>query len=511
MAAILESGRLPPENACGGRRDGTGTGAANMARVLARIGVAVLVLAAGGALAFAADDGPSAGPSPRTLKRAVSQKKARSKKAAGKPAPAEDATPKSDAPASDGESKFSRDVAPIFVANCLGCHNPAQKRKKLDLSTFEAIMAGTPDEKVIVPGKPVESHLVLRIKGIETPKMPQGGNRTLSDEAVARVERWVKAGAILDAGIDPKAPLSKYAATPDDLRKNDLAKLTPDQRDKQVEASGLERWKKASPKVKPDVTPSAHFVLFGTLPKARATAALRVLETQFTALKPVAGPAALEWGEKASVYVLNDASSFNEFVRVIEAREVESGETTSAKFTGPQPYVVAVDPLGGRDEPATAPKRGGRGRSGDGASAGLSLGGVLTEPFAAGVLSRAGKPPRWLTLGLGSYLASKADPKSPYFQKLRSRALDLCQQGWATRASDALGDATKTEDVRAVGFAVVEWLNATDRSLLPIFAKGMLGGGQNLDAVIEQVLQGNRDEFLAGSGTFVSTHYGPGR
>ena len=53
------------------------------------------------------------------------------------------------------------------------------------------------------------------------------------------------------AGIDPKAPMEKYAASVDDLRKAELARMTPEQRDQRVEEAGRQRWKKANPKVAP--------------------------------------------------------------------------------------------------------------------------------------------------------------------------------------------------------------------------------------------------------------------
>ena len=68
--------------------------------------------------------------------------------------------------------------------------------------------------------------------------MPRG-NTSLSDAAITKIEQWVKEGAILDAGVNPKAPLEKIAASPEDLRKAELAKLPADQRDKEVEKVGL--------------------------------------------------------------------------------------------------------------------------------------------------------------------------------------------------------------------------------------------------------------------------------
>jgi hypothetical protein len=46
---------------------------------------------------------------------------------------------------------------------------------------------------------------------------------------------------------------------------------------------------------------------------------------------------------------------------------------------------------------------------------------------------------------------------------------------------------------------------------LPYFLKGMLEGGEKLDDVIAQCLQGNREAFLAASGEFIGANYGRGR
>ena len=453
----------------------------------------------------------------------VSQKPKARKKARGKPAKAEnpgetaDAVAKTNAPAqSDGVLKFSRDIAPILVGNCGGCHNPrAQgKSKKLDLSTFEGLMKGTADHPVIVAGKPEESHLVLRVKGEEMPRMPQQANKTLSEASITKIEQWVKAGAILDAGIDPKAAMEKYAASPEELRKAGLAKMTPDLRDKQVEATARERWKKANPKTTPEIASSAHFLLFSTLPKERANAAVKAVEGQYAGVKSLFGAPALDWGEKASLFVLNDAASFSEFVRAVENREIDAGNVATGRFSVGQPYVAVIDPHGGRDEPdrVAATRKPGRTKKAGSASdeegsADRTLAGLLTEQFVIGTSARAGKPPRWLALGLGALVASKVEGRTAYYRKVRHTAYQLWELGWASKAQDALGDGAKIEDVRAVGFAILEWLTAENRSGVPPFIEGMMRGGEKLDEVIGIVLNGNRQQFLEGSGDFVEQKY----
>ena len=457
----------------------------------------------------------------------IAQKPRAKKKVRGKRPKAEmpeegtDAAEKNDSPPagkSDGTIKFSRDIAPILVSNCGGCHNPKAtgKAKKLDLSTFDSLMKGTADHPVIVAGKPEESHLVLRVKGEETPRMPQTANKTLSEASIAKIEQWVKAGAVLDAGIDPKAAMEKYAASPDELRKAELARLTPEQRDKQVETAARERWKKANPKTTPQISSSAHFLLFSTLPKDRANAAVKAAEGQYSAVKNLFGAHAMDWGEKASLFVFNDAASYGEFVRAIENREIEAGDVASARFNVGEPYVAVVDPHGGRDEPAGggASRKSGRSKKGgasaddDDGSADRTLPGLLIEQIVIGTSSRSGKPPRWLTLGLGALVASKVEgSRTPYYRKVRRNAYQLWELGWASKAQEALGDTAKVEDVRAVGLAILEWLRAEDRATLAPFVAGMMAGGEKLDEVIGQVLNGNRKEFLEHTRDYVGANY----
>lgn len=509
-----------------------------MARILRWLGLSVVCLgvAASAAVLAAVTDAEAETPSEAAMVRGhgharrvtrtavkpkTAKKKVRGKRGASKAAmPDEEAekAPAGDAPAAvgDGELKFSRDIAPIIVGNCAGCHNPPrQKRVKLDMSTFEKLMAGAPSGPVVVAGKPEESHLVLRIKGEETPRMPQGNQRTLSAAAIDKIERWVKAGALLDKGMDPKKPIESYAASPDDLRKGELAKMTNDQRDKQVEAVGRERWKKASAKTTPEVTNGTHFLLFSTLPKDRAAHLLKAIDGQYAKVRALLGPASVEWGEKASLFVLNDAGSYAAFVQANENREAETGDTGTAKLSSPQPYVAVVDPLGGREEPAgsAAPKKPARSKRGGGdeeASPGGSertLAGVLTEQLVIGSAARAGKPPRWLSLGLGAMMASRVEPRSPYYKKIRRDAYGLYELGWQTKAQEALGDATKSEEIRAVGFSNLEWAYSVDKRVLPEFIKGMLAGGEKLDDVLEKSLGMSREQFLEQVSLFVAAKY----
>ena len=89
------------------------------------------------------------------------------------------------------------------------------------------------------------------------------------------------------------------------------------------------------------------------------------METQYTNLKRLLGSPATDWVEKVSLYVFNDRKDFVEFVRTVERREVGDGRHGQrATWRCPQPYVVVVDPLGGKKEEPSASRRRPRGKKG---------------------------------------------------------------------------------------------------------------------------------------------------
>jgi hypothetical protein len=382
------------------------------------------------------------------------------------------------------------------------------------LTSFEKLKEGTRDHKVIMPGKPDQSHLVLRIKGEEKPKMPQGANRILSDEAVAKIEQWVKSGARLEEGVDPKAALESYASTPEQLRLRELAKKPAAERDKLVETEGLKRWKQANAKLKPEMVRGEHFIIFSNLSRDRAASTLKVLEAQHAHLKRLLGSPAMDWIEKVSLYVFTTRNDFIEFVRTVEGHDIDAAVSSTGKLSIPQPYLAVVDPAGGKKEEPVSRRRAKskRGEERDGTGPDRTLLGLLTEALGSSAVASAGNSPRWLREGIGTYLASRVEPGSPYYQHLRKTALANYQQGWTTKANETLGEGTQiaAEDLHAIGFALVEaMLTASElRQGFPAFVHGMLQGSSKLDEMLEKVYQAQRDGFLEDTGDWVAARYG---
>lgn len=442
----------------------------------------------------------------------TSAQTAASKKGAGKKA----------ATGSSDDLKFSSEIAPILVANCIRCHNPKDKarRKGLDLTTFAGIKTGGEDGPILKPGDPDESMIILRVRGEDGARMPPGQN-TLAPETIARIEAWITAGARLDAGIDPSTALEKYAPSAEEQRRAKLAQLKPGELDKKLEDEGLARWKKAS-STTPDVTRGAHFLMLGKLPPDRSKNLLKTLDAQHENLAALLGPEsgkALSGPEKISVYVFNDAKGYAEFARGVEMREVDltsDDDRVHANLTIEAPYLVALDPLKGGPEPAAAPapKRSSRYRKKAAEASALSepraarsLAGLLAEQFTVGTLARSENAPRWLVTGLGAYVANVVEPRSPYISSLRRDIASRTDQGWTTKTRALLAGQGEPEEIRSTGFGLIEFLSVNSRPFVGPFVRGVEKDPKEFDQLIRKGLGADPAAFFDAWGLWTARNY----
>src|SRR5579859_403293 len=105
-------------------------------------------------------------------------------------------------------ASFINDIAPILKENCYACHDAKKRSGKLDMTTFEKFMQGGNSDAPVTAGKPDESLLLELVAAKGKKRMPPEGKGTpLAKEQVALIERWIKEGAKIDAGVDAKADL----------------------------------------------------------------------------------------------------------------------------------------------------------------------------------------------------------------------------------------------------------------------------------------------------------------
>jgi hypothetical protein len=101
-----------------------------------------------------------------------------------------------DSPAVD----FNRDIRPILSESCYQCHGPDANRRKADLrlDIRDGLFRSADDSTVVVPGKPDESELWLRIAS-DDPEVrmpPPKAGKPMSAAQVALLRRWIEQGAV---------------------------------------------------------------------------------------------------------------------------------------------------------------------------------------------------------------------------------------------------------------------------------------------------------------------------
>src|SRR5688500_4122639 len=105
----------------------------------------------------------------------------------------------SDRAAAPGQIDFGRDILPILSQNCFQCHGPDEgtREAKLRLDTPEGMFRTRNDLTVVVPGKPAESELILRLssKDEEEVMPPPDSNKHLTPAQIELFKRWVAEGA----------------------------------------------------------------------------------------------------------------------------------------------------------------------------------------------------------------------------------------------------------------------------------------------------------------------------
>jgi hypothetical protein len=95
---------------------------------------------------------------------------------------------------------FEDDLRPLFTRRCTICHRESKRGNAaisggLALDSFEAVLAGTAKEKVVVPGRSAESELVRRLAEQDEDRRMPLQDEPLSVPEQELVKRWIDVGA----------------------------------------------------------------------------------------------------------------------------------------------------------------------------------------------------------------------------------------------------------------------------------------------------------------------------
>lgn len=100
---------------------------------------------------------------------------------------------------------FQDHVLPIFKNACNNCHNPDKKKAGLDLTNFQAVLAGSDNGAIVNAGDPSGSKLYKSVTHAEEPTMPPKRDK-LAQAELETIRKWIAGGLLETANGKAAAP-----------------------------------------------------------------------------------------------------------------------------------------------------------------------------------------------------------------------------------------------------------------------------------------------------------------
>jgi mono/diheme cytochrome c family protein len=123
--------------------------------------------------------------------------------------------PKADAPKADPKAAvtYKDHVLPVLRKHCQNCHNPDKASSDLDVTSYQAVMAGGSSGEAVKAGNAGQS-LLYKVTAHEAePKMPPKGPK-IPEADLAVLKKWIDAGAPETAAGAAKAAARKVEIDP---------------------------------------------------------------------------------------------------------------------------------------------------------------------------------------------------------------------------------------------------------------------------------------------------------
>jgi mono/diheme cytochrome c family protein len=269
---------------------------------------------------------------------------------------------------------FAKDIAPILIENCNGCHIDAmQVRGGLRMDTFAALMRGGDSGEIVMSGDAVASLLVRKIKGEEGARMPAGGRAPLSDSQIALISKWIDENATFDgAGADRPLRAMASQAWADSASDDELNARRAELARKNLLLVGTAATKLVE-------NEADRFFVIGDVGDATAKAVATAATKALAKIKPTIDPSSIRG--RVTIFVMPKRYDYSEFAKMVEGRGVPSDWQSHWRYDGVDAYIALLAAPSESDTLIEA---------------------RLAGPLASlAVATRGGDVPRWFAEGVG--------------------------------------------------------------------------------------------------------------
>jgi len=348
---------------------------------------------------------------------------------------------------------FQRNISPWMVTYCLRCHTGKNPKGGLSLDSYDALMRGGDSGPVIKLRRPEESLIYQLVGSFDaTRRMPANTSR-LTRKDWDNLGVWIHEGAKFDGGEDPKLLLRALTPTAEDITREKLASLSPDELIQYRQTRTAAQWKQGFPETDPEIVVTTDLLVYGNLQAEQMANVEKHAVAHLEKLRELFGVEAdvddekkkALWKGRLAVFIVSDRAEFEKFAQEVTQRRVFNDNYSVSRLDkdGEDTYLVLYDP--GEPTPDNPQP---------------TIQSMLISELTRAYLEQTTKTfPQWFALGLGPALAARAGEKDdPWALAQQVAALGPLKE--MTRAADIFKDGAffSEEDARPVSSTLVEFM-----------------------------------------------------
>lgn len=373
-------------------------------------------------------------------------------------------------PSGNETVSFTEHIAPWMVNLCMNCHSGRNARNGFSLETFEDLMRGGRNGRVVIPGNLKDSKLWQLVGEQDPIKMPPG-QALITRTNHKNLRIWIEEGAKFD-GDNAKAKLAVLVPTSREAREKQLAEMSAEDFEKLHRKEAAEMWKKTFPNDPPLTGDSKEFIIMGNVNETRLKQVGDWAKTNAETLRRAFALKGEIWRGKLAIHVFKDRFSYSEFTQTNEEKELGEGMLGHARVTAKtlEECYVAVQDL-----------------TEDSASGAPSMPISLLEQMTTALLQRSDKKvPEWALRGTGLSIASRSFGKHPYFETLQAQSADALKG--IGKGDEVFKDGTfSPQMVRAVGYTLANHFVSVGGEPNYIRFVTELQSGTNLNGALDKI------------------------
>ena len=291
---------------------------------------------------------------------------------------------------------FGRDVAPILIENCNGCHiGGRQIRGNLNMANFARMLRGGDNGSPIAAGKPMDSLILKRLRGIDSDVMPP--RRKLSDDKIATIETWIAEGAKFDgeSATIEISTVAEVAATKSKTHDNVVSDR---------DSLARKNWKLIMSSNLAELNSTKNFRVLGD-DRVPAVGELAEIVVADVAKSLGAQPNEPFVKGNVSIYLFDKRYDLNELGMMLVNRKIDTSETGRWDFTTVDAYAAFLLP-DDRDLEELRPH-------------------LAQQLTAIWIASRSTGTPRWFADAAGYLIAARIDRKASAVRDWQQAALSI--------------------------------------------------------------------------------------